>query len=225
MKKKFHKIVLLLLAIPKTLYFNFKYFNFKKAIKFPVIVSHRVWLSSVRGKVFINSPRVVTGMIRIGFGEVGIFDQHKSRSIWQVSGKVSFNGKCSIGHGSKISIADTGFVSFGENFIITAESSIICYKNITFGSNTLISWDTLIMDTDFHHIKNFNGEIINVNKPVEIGNNVWIGCRTLILKGAIIPNNSVIAANTTVTKKYQKENTIIGGNPSEIIKEGIEWSH
>jgi len=133
----------------KTIYINFKYFSLKKAIKLPILISRKVWLKNCSGKIEILG-NIYSGMIKIGFGEVGIFDKKYSRSILELSGKIIFNGNANIGHGSKISVGKDAILNLGNNFIITAESSIVCFKKITFGDNCLISWDDLFMDTDFH---------------------------------------------------------------------------
>lgn len=199
---------------------NLKYFRFADAIKLPVLVSNRVWLAQVAGKVEIVGP-IRFGLIRIGFGDVGIFDKHKSRSVWNVTGMVVFRGPARLGHGSKISAS--GNLVFGENFNITAESQIACHKKITFGDNCLLSWDVLIMDTDFHKIRDNAGKITNEDKEIIIGNNVWIGCRATILKGTVIGDNVVIAANSCVHSAVEGNNRIIGGNPVRVLKKDITW--
>jgi acetyltransferase-like isoleucine patch superfamily enzyme len=172
------------------------------------------------GKVILSTNK--TGHIKIGFGEVGIFDQHRSRTIWQVTGTVEFKGKASIGHGSKISVS--GILVVGCGFSMTAESSIVAQKEISFGDNVLVSWDSLIMDTDFHNIFDKNGIHINYPMPIFIGANVWIGCRTLILKGSQIADGVVVAAASTVTKSIKEKNTIIAGSPAFVVKENISWN-
>lgn len=210
-----------LLSLPKSLYFNFKYFPLATAIKLPVLISYRTKLSKVEGSVFLEKNK--TGIIKIGFGYVGIFDKNNSRSIWECAGHVFFKGATSIGHGSKLSIGKNGKLIFGNNFCITAESQIVCNKKILIGDNVLISWQCLIMDTDFHNI--LNGDIkINDDKEIIIRNNVWIGCRSTILKGVEIYSGNVIAANTNLTRTIRKSHIIIGGNPGNIIKENINWS-
>ncbi|HEY5524522.1 MAG TPA: hypothetical protein VIK26_04190 [Clostridium sp.] len=223
MLKKIKDIILYLVGLPKTLYFNFKYFDFALAIKLPVLISHRVVLVNINGKININSNNITTGMVRLGFGGIGIFDQKRSRSIWQVSGNVIFNGTCNIGHGSKIVVNENGTVVFGNNFNISAETSILCHKRISFGNDCVISWDNLIMDTDFHKIMDESGRIINKDKEIAIGNKVWIGCRCAILKGTSISDNCVIAANSTIAREYLEQNQIIGGNPAHMLKSNITW--
>ena len=79
------------------------------------------------------------------------------------------------------------------------------------------------MDTDFHNIKNNEtSEIINFDKEITIGNNVWIGCRCLILKGVSIPNRSVIEAGSTISKTFYANNTIISNNI--ILKTNVDWN-
>ncbi|GAB6676572.1 acyltransferase [Bacillus cereus] len=217
------KLLLFILAIPKTIYFNFSYFTLKEAIKFPILISHRVYLMSVKGKIILDTP-IKPGMIRIGFGEVGIFDQHRSRSIWQVFGTVIFTGTASVGHGSKISVSIDGELKFGKNFVITAESQIWCKKKVVFGDDVLISWENLIMDTDAHVIMNSKEEVINEDQPIIIGNKVWIGCRCTILKGSLIGNGTIIAARSLITGNFrEKEGVILGGTPTRVIKENVTW--
>jgi acetyltransferase-like isoleucine patch superfamily enzyme len=206
----------------KTIYINFKYFTIKNALKLPILVSRNVWLKNCSGKIEIIG-NIYSGMVKIGFGEVGIFDKKHSRSILEFSGKIIFYGKANIGHGSKISVGKEGILTLGNNFIITAESSIVCFKKITFGENCLISWDCLFLDTDFHKILNENNEIINEPKEIYVGKDVWIGCRCLILKGTEIKDGNIIGANSTVAKKLENINSIYIGNPIKCIKQNIKW--
>ena len=205
----------------KTIYFNFRYLPFKQAIKMPIFVSRKVYLLHTGGQIKFDCP-IRTGMIQIGYENVGIFDKKVSRSIWQVSGTVIFKGSAYIGHGSKISVGGT--LVLGNGFIITAESTILASNKIEFGNDCLLSWDILIMDTDSHKIQDKADNILNPSAPIIIGNKVWIGCRCLILKGATIPNNTVIGANSLVNKHLEKENSVYGGQPVRILKEEITWT-
>jgi acetyltransferase-like isoleucine patch superfamily enzyme len=206
----------------KSIYFNFKYLPFSQAIKMPIMISNKVYLRTMAGRIILDCP-IKRGIIKIGYGDVGIFDDKKSRSIWEVSGEVVFKGKCSIGHGSKISVGKSGKLTLGDNFEITAESSIISFSEIQIGKDCLISWDALIMDTDFHKIKDENNNLLNPPKPIIIGDKVWIACRCTIMKNAVIPSGCVIGANSVLGKALEKKNSLYAGNPCRFIKENITW--
>jgi acetyltransferase-like isoleucine patch superfamily enzyme len=212
----------ILFSIPKTLRFNFHYFPLKTALKLPVFVSHRTFLREMHGQVHLPSP-VSTAMVKIGFGDVGHYDRKRSRTIWQVSGDVAFGGKACIGHGSKISIR--GKVSLGDNFNMTAESTIVCAKEITFGDDCLLSWDILVMDTDEHPLLDKEGNRINPDKAITIGNHVWIGCKCILLKGATVPDNTTVAAGTLLTSGISGTHQVIGGNPPTVLKKDVTWEH
>ena len=212
----------ILLSLPKTLRFNLHYFPLKTALRLPVFVSHRTFLRELHGKIMLPE-KVNTAMIKIGFGDVGHYDRKRSRSIWQVSGTVAFGGKASIGHGSKLSVR--GNLTLGADFNMTAESTIVCAHQISFGNDCLLSWDILIMDTDEHPIINQDGIRTNPDKPILVGNHVWIGCKCTLLKGTEIPNNAIVAAGTLLTSAFSGENQVIGGNPPAVIREEVRWEH
>lgn len=211
-----------LLSIPKTLRFNLHYFPLKTAIKFPVFVSHRTFLREMHGHVALPSS-THTAMVKIGFGDVGHYDRKRSRTIWQVSGTVTFNGNAGIGHGSKISVR--GNLILGAGFNMTAESTIVCAKEITFGEDCLLGWDTLLMDTDEHSLLDMNGNRTNPDKAIIVGNHVWIGCKCTLLKGTAVPDNTTVAACTLLTSSFTGTHQVIGGNPPAVLKSDVNWEH
>ncbi|WP_148630436.1 acyltransferase [Bacillus sp. E214] len=217
---KLSKIILLILGIPKTIYFNFKYLSFKDAIKFPIILSSRVLLYKTSGKVTINAP-IKPGMIRLGFGGVRIFDRRHSRSVWYLQGNITFKGKANLGYGTRLSVF--GDLTFGDNFAISAQTQIVCNHKITFGDGVIIGWDCLFMDSDAHWILNESNQRTNKPKEIIIGDRVWIGARCTVNKGTKIANDVVIATSSVVYGTHETPNSILGGNPVRIIKEGITW--
>jgi len=54
-------------------------------------------------------------------------------------------------------------------------------------------------------------------KPVVIGNDVWIGANVIILPGVKIGDGAIIGAGSIVTKNVEKY-TVVAGNPAKIIK-------
>ncbi len=214
------KLVFAYLAgVPKSVYVNFRLFPFSTAIKLPIVVSRKTILSSLSGTASVT--KIKPGIIRIGFGTVDMIDYKYHRTILHVTGHISFDGKCNIGKGSRIMV--DGELNLGQDFRISADSTIICNKNITIGDFSTIAWETLLMDTDQHAIYDSDGQTINPDEAVSIGNRVWIGARSVILKGSLIANGSIVGANSTITKKYHDEKVIIAGSPTKIIKRDITW--
>jgi len=179
--RRLRRLLTMARCLPATFRFNFTYFPLAVASRLPVIVSHRVWLDHLAGSVELTGG-IRTGMIRIGFGDVGIFDRQRSRSVWRVDGRVVFEGPANLGHGTRLSVERAGTVIFGSGFVITAESSIACRKAVSFGRGVLVSWDVLIMDSDWHAVMDPSGRRLNPDADVVVGNHVWIGCRSMILK-------------------------------------------
>jgi len=208
------------ISLVKTLRFNFHYFKLGQAFTIPVIVSKYVLINGLKGNVKVIGDQR-KGQIRIGFSSVPVFDKVKSRSVWNVGGgTVIFHGRAFLGQGTRI--GSGGILTFGENFQVTAETTIICEERITFGKNVLCSWQCQIMDTDYHTVID-DGVDKLVTAPVEIGNHVWIGSRVMINKGAKIPDNTVIASGSVVTKAYPDSNTLLAGVPATVIKHNINW--
>ena len=53
--------------------------------------------------------------------------------------------------------------------------------------------------------------------PIVIGDNVWIGEYSAILKGVTIGEGSIVASHSVVTKDVPPY-TIVAGNPARIVK-------
>lgn len=54
-------------------------------------------------------------------------------------------------------------------------------------------------------------------KPIKIGNDVWIGANSIILSGVTVGNGVIIGAGAVVTKDVP-DYAIVGGNPAKVIK-------
>lgn len=106
------------------------------------------------------------------------------------------------------------------------ESHIIAKRSVLLGANCAISWNTQIMDTDFHKIIDCENNLINEDLPVIVGNHVWIGSHVNALKGSQIPDDCIIAAGCIITSSANKiieSDTVIGGFPNRIIRNNVSW--
>ena len=96
---------------------------------------------------------------------------------------------------------------------------------ISIGDDCLLSGELHFRTGDSHSILDLQGNRINPSEDIIINNHVWIGTKVTCLKGVHVAENSIVAATTTLTKKYDQPNSIIGGVPGKIIKSGVNWTH
>ena len=205
------------ISILKTIRFNLRYFG-KKGVYFPVIITKNVILKNMQGKVELESYK--TGNIRIGFDGTGICDVKNQRSIWDVTGSLFLGENVKIAAGTKIGVGEKASLKIGRESSINVNSQIICMNNISIGGGVIISWDNLIMVSDLHQIQE-QTTLKDVSKPIFIGDKVWIGCRTMVLKGVNIPNGCILAAGGVITGKYREKNCLISS--AGIKKHNVSW--
>lgn len=96
--------------------------------------------------------------------------------------------------------------------------------SINIGDKCLFSSDIEVRTGDSHSILSLDTEKrINISKDVNIGNHVWIGAHSRLLKGTSIPNDCVVANSSVVTSMFGFEHIVIGGIPAKELKERITW--
>lgn len=110
-------------------------------------------------------------------------------------------------------------VKIGENTIIY--TSMFNFDTffpslIEIGSNCIICKRTLLVTHDYS--KNFPTEgLTTMTKgKVVIGDNTFIGMGCIILPGVEIGKNVIVGAGSVVTKSVP-DNSVVGGNPAQVI--------
>lgn len=118
-------------------------------------------------------------------------------------------------------------IEIGDNVGISG-STINATTKITIGDNVLIGSGCLITDTDSHPLhwedRLKNDDSKTKSKPIVIEDNVFIGARSIVLKGVTIGFGSVIGAGSVVTQSIPP-NVVACGNPAKIIKKIYTDNH
>lgn len=115
-----------------------------------------------------------------------------------------------------------GSISLGNYILISPGTSIRSAERIDIGDSTMIASDVVITDSDWHGLYD-RTDYVATPKPVKIHKNVWIGERSIILKGTQIGENSIIGAGSVVHGDIPP-NSVYAGNPAKEVKKLDEGS-
>lgn len=117
-------------------------------------------------------------------------------------------------------------ISFGKNVQINDFVHITGMKKVCIGNNVLLASKIYISDCSHgsysgnindSYPESFVVERTYMKNSVIIEDNVWIGESVSILPGVNIGKNSIIGANSVVTKSIPA-NCIAVGNPAKVVK-------
>lgn len=181
-----------------------------------------------KNTVNLNKSRFISSSLVIN-GEDNTFSCGKCEII---------NSKVTIaGSNNRIQLADN--VRFtGELIIRGTNCKIIIEENTTFGGvrivnvgvdndvkigkNCMFSDFIEIWASDSHTIYNKEKVQVNPEKPIFIGDHVWVGSRAIILKGTNIGSNSIIGMGCMVTKDITSNSISVGVTNKQIATD-VFW--
>lgn len=111
-------------------------------------------------------------------------------------------------------------IIIGDNVGISG-STIFADQSVTIGDNVLIGSGCLITDNDAHPLNwqdwRANKSENTLHAHIVIGNDVFIGARSIILKGVTVGDRSIIGAGSVVVKDVPSD-CIVAGNPAKVIR-------
>lgn len=100
-------------------------------------------------------------------------------------------------------------------------ATIYARKSIRIGNHTNIGGNTKILDNDFHPLEieaRLQDDKSKIGtKAIVIGNNCFIGCNSIILKGTVLGDGCVVGAGAVVCGTFEA-NSVIAGNPARVIR-------
>ena len=98
---------------------------------------------------------------------------------------------------------------------------VVAETRVTIGDRVLIGGNAQIVDTDFHPLEaEVRRRDINAGntRPITIGDDVFIGMNSIILKGVTVGDGSVIGAGSVVSQDVPPQ-TIVAGNPARVVRD------
>ncbi|MBQ8257052.1 MAG: acyltransferase [Bacteroidaceae bacterium] len=133
------------------------------------------------------------------------------KHIFKSCGKnVNIERGAYFGTGAGITMGD--FACLGKNCNVP--------DNITLGNEVMMGPNVTILDRNHRFERTdipMGRQGDTERRPVVIENDVWIGCQVLIMPGRTIKTGSIIAGGCVLCKDFP-EYSIVGGNPSKLIR-------
>ena len=121
--------------------------------------------------------------------------------------------------GSNVHFADNatvvcryGSLTIGNNSYVGKGSVIVARERITVGRGALIAEYVTIRD-QHHGMERAELAFYEqpfTTSPISIGENVWLGAKSTVLKGVAIGSDVVVGANSVVTKDVADKSTVVG---------------
>lgn len=171
-------------------------YHFLLALK--TLISTKIFIiKSKISNVTLDRGSQITGMFNINkypLSQIIIGKNFKSMNDLKISG-MSYSGRSLIK-----TFTSTAKVVIGNGVELNSSSILVNSSEVYIGNDVIIAPNCLIMDSNFHSVARNLRSIRNPNDDlnIHIGNNVWIGVNSIILKGVRIGENSIIAAGSIV---------------------------
>jgi acetyltransferase-like isoleucine patch superfamily enzyme len=90
------------------------------------------------------------------------------------------------------------------------------------GARCMISWNCSIFDSIGHRFWLQGQDQAEIEAPIMIGDDVWIGPYSVIMKGVTIGNNCIIGAGSVVRRDVPSD-SLAYGNPARVVGKVDRW--
>lgn len=202
-----------------TLKLNFSLLPLSQAWRLPIYCYGKCKSLSLRGRIILNTP-IQSGLIKIGYASDAF--SWDTRVLINIKGNWIVNGPFSASRGVTLEVVGT--LETDEGVGLGARVKIRCWNSIKLGKYVRLAEECQLFDTNFHFIQDvLTREVSTIYGTINIGDYSWIGNRTSIMKGTVLPRRTIVASNSLVSKDYSAisvEYPLLGGTPAKFISSG-----
>jgi len=184
------------------------------------VVRHRAWTPYhlVRYWRFLllrlRHPQVVTeGMVYLGRGV--------ELSARPGYGRIVLGRWVHLGDRNRLR-AHEGTLRIGDKTVLGRENTLNCYLDLEVGPRCIVADWVYICDFD-HRSDDVHTPIKDqgiVKTPVRIGEDVWVGVKASVLRGAQVGRGSVLAAHTVVRGQVP-DHSVVAGVPGRVVRDRV----
>lgn len=151
------------------------------------------------------------------------------------TGSIHLGSGCLIGRQVTLSVGygpddpgvpERGLV-LGDRCVLGARSSLVAHVSIEIGDDVWFGQDVFVCDASHGYLDPDLpiGTQFGAHLPVSIGSGSWIGHGAIILPGARLGRNVVVAAGSVVRGEVP-DHTVVGGAPARVLRHlepGVGW--
>lgn len=208
---KLRKLFFLLAALCVFLPFPIKRLIYLKVFEWEVDRSARIGLAFIWAK-----------SVKIGPGaSIGHFTVLRNLDLLELNEKASVGNWCygtALNFGSTKHFTDNPLrnpsLMLGKSASITGRHYLDCNDAITIGEFTTVAGRQTLFYTHGINIISNRQECA----PISIGRYCIIGARCMIVKGAILPDYSVLGAQSVLSSRHEQPYGLYAGNPATLVK-------
>lgn len=148
---------------------------------------------NMRITVFASDCEIDIGSLCVLAGEIHLRESHTRLRI----------GEKTTTMGVKITMHEAGLIDIGKDCMFAGE----------------VRMDT----SDMHSVLDATtGDRLNPPEDIHIGDHVWLGFGTYVMKGTCIGAHCVVGAGSIVTQDLPPQSLAVGV-PARVIRAGVTW--
>lgn len=151
----------------------------------------------------------------------------ETRLVLQGGGRAVFGQNSSVAPGAFLTLNNKATFTLSGASYLGHDCNVNCRAGITIGPGTLIGQQSAMMDYDGHPVfavgkAPATDAWAGSSAPITVGRGVWVGFRSIILKGSRIGDGSIIGAGSMVAGSIPAL-CAAAGNPARPVKKGVTW--
>ena len=181
----------------------------------PVIAAGPSTYLDLKGKVTLKG-KLILACVRAGL-------RHAGTSLFvHPEGELVVNGETELHRGADVEVLRGGKLIFEGGSRFNTGATISCATLIRVGKGVMAGPNVTIRDNSGGHWVNMPS--YKNAKPVEIGEHAWLCEGCTIMPGVKIGSGAIVGARAVVFGNVPA-NTMVIGNPAEVVCEDVQWKY
>lgn len=149
---------------------------------------HAVLDLAPTAKIYLGGGDIEIGCDRMKGSKTETRVRLRDHAVW------SSEGGCKLYYGATVELLHDAQLH-NQYFTLNTGSTIVAAKRIQLGHDVMIGRNVVVYDSDHHSLTDDQGNMVNPDMPVVIGDHVWLATNVTVLKGTTIGSGCMIAAN------------------------------